>query len=330
MSDMSWFEQRAGLDGTVAVVTGGAGGLGAAIVEDLAANGVRPAVIDLDDAAVKELRDVLDKQGVDHIVTQGDARDPDALTALFEQVDERWGRVDTLVNIVGGTFRAQFVDTGAKGWDAILRTNLSHVLHACSLAVPRMQAGGRGGSIINLTTIEAHRAAPGFAVYSAAKAAVEQFARTLSIEVAPDGIRVNNVAPDYVPTPNLAKLASLGGGDSSLSTPEGSASRSRWVGPGTSPMCRTVWCSWRRSCRRSSPAPHCTRTAGPSHRRDGSTGPIPGGRTMFRPGSWPTQPWPTQPRRSRDAGSGCGLHSDPRAVSADQIGHVLESFRAQQ
>ncbi|TCN49007.1 NAD(P)-dependent dehydrogenase (short-subunit alcohol dehydrogenase family) [Rhodococcus sp. SMB37] len=218
MSDMSWFEQRAGLDGTVAVVTGGAGGLGAAIVEDLAANGVRPAVIDLDDAAVKELRDVLDKQGVDHIVTQGDARDPDALTALFEQVDERWGRVDTLVNIVGGTFRAQFVDTGAKGWDAILRTNLSHVLHACSLAVPRMQAGGRGGSIINLTTIEAHRAAPGFAVYSAAKAAVEQFARTLSIEVAPDGIRVNNVAPDYVPTP---KLASLGGGDSSLSTPEG-------------------------------------------------------------------------------------------------------------
>ncbi|MEE2061310.1 SDR family NAD(P)-dependent oxidoreductase [Rhodococcus artemisiae] len=218
---MSWFEQRAALDGTVAVVTGGAGGLGAAIVEDLAANGVCPAVIDLDEAAVEEVRDVLDKQGVDHIVTQGDARDPDALTALFEQVDERWGRVDTLVNIVGGTFRAQFVDTGAKGWDAILRTNLSHVLHACSLAVPRMQAGGRGGSIINLTTIEAHRAAPGFAVYSAAKAAVEQFARTLSIEVAPDGIRVNNVAPDYVPTPNLAKLASLGGGDSSLSTPEG-------------------------------------------------------------------------------------------------------------
>jgi 3-oxoacyl-[acyl-carrier protein] reductase len=221
MSVMGWFEERAGLDGTVAVVTGGAGGLGAAIVADLAANGVRPAVIDLDDSAVKELRDTLDTQGIDHIVTQGDVRDPDALTALFGQVDERWGRVDTLVNIVGGTFRAPFVDTNAKGWDAIVRTNLSHVLHACSLAVPRMQSGGRGGSIINLTTIEAHRAAPGFAVYSAAKAAVEQFARTLSIEVAPDGIRVNNVAPDYVPTPNLAKLASLGGGDSSLSSPDG-------------------------------------------------------------------------------------------------------------
>jgi NAD(P)-dependent dehydrogenase (short-subunit alcohol dehydrogenase family) len=82
-----------------------------------------------------------------------------------------------------------------------------------------MKAGGRGGSIINLTTIEAHRAAPGFAVYSAAKAAVEQFARTLAVELAPDGIRVNNVAPDYTPTPNLTRLS--GGGDSAMSTDAG-------------------------------------------------------------------------------------------------------------
>jgi NAD(P)-dependent dehydrogenase (short-subunit alcohol dehydrogenase family) len=66
-----------------------------------------------------------------------------------------------------------------------------------------MQAGGRGGSIVNLTTIEAHRAAPGYAVYAAAKAGVEQLARSLAVELAPDGIRVNNVAPDITPTPNL-------------------------------------------------------------------------------------------------------------------------------
>jgi NAD(P)-dependent dehydrogenase (short-subunit alcohol dehydrogenase family) len=75
-----------------------------------------------------------------------------------------------------------------------------------------MRAGGRGGSIVNITTIEAHRAAPGFAVYSAAKAAVEQFARTLAVELAPDGIRVNNVAPDYVPTPNLRRMPHADGG----------------------------------------------------------------------------------------------------------------------
>ncbi len=136
-------------------------------------------------------------------------------------MDSRWGRVDTLVNVVGGTFRAPFLDTTPKGWDALLRMNLHHVLHACSLAARRMQAGGRGGSIINITTIEAHRAAPGFAVYAAAKAAVEQFGRTLAVELAPDRIRVNNVAPDYVPTPNLVKISGEGPGDGGMSTPEG-------------------------------------------------------------------------------------------------------------
>jgi 3-oxoacyl-[acyl-carrier protein] reductase len=130
-----WFAERAGLDGTVAVITGGA------------------------------------DSGHDAIVDHGDARDPGALAALFAAVDERWGRVDILVNVVGGTFRSPFLDTRPKGWDALLRQNLTHVLHACSLAAPRMRAGGRGGSIINLTTVEAHRAAPGFAVYAAAKAA---------------------------------------------------------------------------------------------------------------------------------------------------------------
>jgi NAD(P)-dependent dehydrogenase (short-subunit alcohol dehydrogenase family) len=211
-----WFEARAGLDGTVAVVTGGAGGLGEAISVDLAANGVRVAAIDIDPEAVERLEGTLADD--DALVRHGDARDPDRLAALFAEVDGRWGRVDTLVNVVGGTFRAPFVDTGAKGWDALLRTNLLHVLHACSLAVPRMQAGGRGGSIVNLTTIECHRAAPGFAVYSAAKAAVEQFGRTLAVEVAPDRIRVNNVAPDFTPTANLQRMA---GTDGPLASPLG-------------------------------------------------------------------------------------------------------------
>ncbi|MBO0854852.1 MAG: SDR family oxidoreductase [Nocardia sp.] len=215
---MGWFEQRAGLDGAVAVVTGGAGGLGLAIVNDLAANGVRVAVIDIDPEATRQLRDTLAAGDHEAVVIDGDARDPALLTQLFEAADERWGRLDILVNVVGGTFKAPFTETRAKGWDALLRTNLTHVLHACSMAVPRMRAGGRGGSIVNITTIEAHRAAPGFAVYAAAKAAVEQFARTLAIEVAPDGIRVNNVAPDYVPTPSLARMPQS---DSAMNDPIG-------------------------------------------------------------------------------------------------------------
>jgi NAD(P)-dependent dehydrogenase (short-subunit alcohol dehydrogenase family) len=168
------------------------------------ANGVRLAVLDIDAEATTTLSDQV---GDDHIIRHGDARDPEQLEDLFLAVDAGWGRVDTLVNVPGGTLRADFVDTRPKGWDSLLRQNLMHVLHACSLAVPRMQAGGRGGSIVNLTTVECHRAAPGFAVYSAAKAAVEQFGRTLAVEVAPHGIRVNNVAPDYTPTPNMTRIA---------------------------------------------------------------------------------------------------------------------------
>jgi 3-oxoacyl-[acyl-carrier protein] reductase len=215
---MGWFEERAGLDGTVAVVTGGAGGLGEAITLDLVANGVRVALVDRDADAAASIGSRLSDGGHDAIVQVGDAREPDTLVRLFEAADERWGRLDTLVNVVGGTFRAAFTETNPRGWDALLRANLVHVFHACSLAVPRMRAGGRGGSIVNLTTIEAHRAAPNFAVYSAAKAGVAHFARSLALEVAPDGIRVNNVAPDITPTPNLGELSS---GSSSLGDPVG-------------------------------------------------------------------------------------------------------------
>jgi 3-oxoacyl-[acyl-carrier protein] reductase len=214
---VGWFEERAGLAGTVAVVTGGAGGLGGAVVRDLVANGVGVAVVDVDPDAVDALPGDLGADADVHVAL-GDARDAEVLGRLFDAVDERWGRLDTLVNVVGGTFKAPFTETNPRGWDALLRTNLLHVLHACSLAVPRMRAGGRGGSIVNMSTIEAHRAAPGFAVYSAAKAAVEQFARTLAVELAPDGIRVNNVAPDVAPTPNMMRLGGSAG--AATSSPE--------------------------------------------------------------------------------------------------------------
>lgn len=218
---MGWWEDRSGLQGTVAVITGGAGGLGAAVTLDLGANGVRVAVLDRDAAAVAAIGEQLAARGVNDVVLQvGDARDKATLEALFVDVDERWGRLDSLVNVVGGTFRARFEDTNERGWDALLRTNLLHVFHACSLAIPRIKAGGRGGSIVNFTTIEAYRGAPNFAVYSAAKAGVAHFARSLSVELAEHAIRVNNVAPDITPTPGMGTISE---GSASFMDPLGAA-----------------------------------------------------------------------------------------------------------
>ncbi len=209
-ADSGWWRERAGLDGTVAIVTGGAGGLGGAITVDLAANGVRVALVDRDPVAVAAIEDELARRSADAIVHTADAREPEVLDALFAATAERWGRLDTLVNVVGGTFRGPFSEQSSKAWDALIRTNLTHVLHASSRAIPAMRAGGRGGSIVNVTTIEGHRAAPNFAVYSAAKAAVAQFARTLAVELAPEGIRVNCVAPDLAPTPNMIGISGTG------------------------------------------------------------------------------------------------------------------------
>jgi 3-oxoacyl-[acyl-carrier protein] reductase len=207
----TWWTERAGLDGTVAIVTGGAGGLGEAITVDLAANGVRVALVDRDVDACARIAERLLAADTDAIVHTGDAREPEVLDLLFDAAAERWGRLDTLVNVVGGTFRAPFSEQSPRAWDALVRTNLTHVLHATSRAIPAMRAGGRGGSIVNITTIEGYRAAPNFAVYSAAKAAVAHFSRTLSVELAPDGIRINCVAPDLTPTPGMLGIRETDG-----------------------------------------------------------------------------------------------------------------------
>ena len=115
----SWWTERAGLDGTVAIVTGGAGGLGEAITVDLAANGVRIALVDRDEAAIARITQQLTDMGADSIVHTGDAREPDVLDALFDAAADTWGRLDTLVNVVGGTFRAPFSEQSPRAWDAL-------------------------------------------------------------------------------------------------------------------------------------------------------------------------------------------------------------------
>lgn len=183
-------------------MVGGAGGLGRACVDDLAGAGVRVAVCDRDGRALAETSAALARNGEPPVAAELDARDPDALAVFFAQVDGALGpRLDVLVNVVGGTFRQPFTESSPSGWDALVRTNFTWLLHAVRLGVPRMRPGG--GSIVNLTTIEAHRAAPGYAVYAAMKAAVTSLSRTLAVELGPEGIRVNTVAPDFVPTEAL-------------------------------------------------------------------------------------------------------------------------------
>lgn len=107
---------------------------------------------------------------------------------------------DVLVNNAGHFLRPPrpFAETEPEFWAEVGGINLDHVLRLTHAVLPGMAERGRGGSIINLTTVEAHRAIPGHSVYAAYKAAVTQFSRSLAVEVGRIGVRVNAIAPDLI------------------------------------------------------------------------------------------------------------------------------------
>jgi 3-oxoacyl-[acyl-carrier protein] reductase len=173
-------------DGRVVLVTGAARGIGAATARHFAAAGAGLALCD---------RDSFIFEGADvHIL---DVRDDTAVRLFAEHVRDRFGRVDVLVNNAGGTFHAPFLDTSARGEETLIAENFTQVTRLVRLIAPLIP---EGGSIVNVTSSEAHQAAPGFAVYAAMKAAVESLTRTLALELAPRGVRVNAIAPDALPT----------------------------------------------------------------------------------------------------------------------------------
>jgi NAD(P)-dependent dehydrogenase (short-subunit alcohol dehydrogenase family) len=201
---MGFLEDRAGLQGKVALVAGGGGGLGRAVAVDFAKAGMHLVLLDKNEELLSStVADIGAATSVEPFAVVVDVRDADAVSQAFADGLERFGKLDTLVNVAGGTFKADFVDTNVRGWDAIIRMNFGWLLHTTHLAANQMKQQGHGGSIISITSIEGHRAAPGYAVYAGMKGAVTNFSRTLALELAPDRIRVNTIAPDQTPTEGL-------------------------------------------------------------------------------------------------------------------------------
>ncbi len=188
----------------VAVVTGASRGIGAATALALARFGAHVAVFDKDPTLLPDV--VSEVEGLGRRCASGvlDGRDDDAVAAFLKRTHNELGPIDVLVNNVGGTFRARFDDVSPKGEHALIRENFSTVTNCARHGVPLMSDGG---SIINVTSVEAYHAAPAFGVYAAMKAAVQQFTKTLAVEYGHRNIRVNCVAPDMMPTPGDEVLA---------------------------------------------------------------------------------------------------------------------------
>jgi NAD(P)-dependent dehydrogenase (short-subunit alcohol dehydrogenase family) len=189
------------LDGRTAVVTGGGGGIGRGISELLAAAGGAVVVVEIDHERASETVAAIGAAGGRARAVVADVRDARGVELARAGAIDGFGSVDVLVNNVGhyGGRRRPFHEQTDEEWDELYRVNLGHVLHMSRAVLPHMLDRG-AGSIVNVSTVEAFRAIPTRAVYSAFKSAITGFTRSLAIEYAGRGIRVNAVAPDVVET----------------------------------------------------------------------------------------------------------------------------------
>jgi NAD(P)-dependent dehydrogenase (short-subunit alcohol dehydrogenase family) len=185
----------------VAIVTGGGGGIGQGIALGLAKFGADVAILDIEPARCESTVAAIEAMGRRAIGIPTNVIDGDQLRASIEQVQAHFGRVDILVNNAGGVRAGAFLSQPEASIRRHIDINLTSMLVATQTAAPFMIEGGRGGSIVNVTSIEGSRAAPMFAVYAACKAGMISFTKTMALELAEHDIRVNALAPDHTISP---------------------------------------------------------------------------------------------------------------------------------
>ncbi|WP_328375621.1 3-oxoacyl-ACP reductase family protein [Micromonospora zamorensis] len=196
------------LQGKVAWVTGAGQGVGAAIAEGLAEAGASVILQSRRRDALLAVRDKIVANGGTADIVAGDVTDESIADAVVTLARQRWGRLDVLVNNAGispALHRSEHLRVA--DWQLVIDTNLSGVF-ICARAAGAVMIEQGAGSIINMSSVHGQVGLPRLAAYSASKGGVEQLTRTLALEWAPAGVRVNAVAPGYLETPMTEGLRS--------------------------------------------------------------------------------------------------------------------------
>jgi len=190
----------------VAVVSGGAGGMGAACAKRLAAEGAHVFILDVDRAKAEILARELSMAGHNAEGLRADVADEAELGGALARATATAGRIDVLLNIAGGGAASLIADIETAAWDRIFALNIRSAFIACRAVLPAMRRQG-GGSIVNMASISGLRGDPGWAAYNAAKAAVINLTQSLAWEEGRHGVRANAVCPGPIASPRM--LATL-------------------------------------------------------------------------------------------------------------------------
>ena len=193
--------QKLMLTGKTAIITGGGGGIGRACAIRMAELGANIVIADIVPERCNEVATHVEALGRKALPIQTDVMETDQIRSAIAAADETFGRADILVNNAGGVAYKSFLDQSERSWRRHIDINFISMLAATHAIAPIMAREGRGGSIINVASIEAMRAGPNVAVYAACKAAMISFTKTMALELSGEQIRVNCIAPDHTVTP---------------------------------------------------------------------------------------------------------------------------------
>lgn len=212
------FAQALDFTGKTVLVTGGGVGIGRAIAEAFCEAGAHVVIAEIDPARADQAEVAMPGARV----IRCDVRQRGVGAMLAERIGAETGKLDVLVNNVGHFVHARpFAMLADEEADEIVDTNLGQMLRMTRAMIPLLRKGGAGSSIINVTSIEAHRGIPYCSVYAAAKWAVTGFTKSLALELGPEGIRVNTIAPETTDTPQVAL--------DTMIPPENRTHEERWI-----------------------------------------------------------------------------------------------------